>query len=128
MQTEKQKALTLKLADFIESKKYEFNMNRATAQPHCGIAGCIGSHAAVLWPSLRRRPFWSTNLRSYSWNVHQLVKKLGFTEHQHDQLLVPTDHNDGHIFFMHVTRSMAVAALRRLVKTGRFYFSKKDRP
>jgi hypothetical protein len=106
-----------RLADFIENARYEFNMASGFAKPTCGTAGCIGGHAAVLWPSIRSPLAGDT----FSWDSRALAEKLEISEIMGYDLCMPTEY-----FLRKITRPMAVAALRRLAKTSRVHFSKRD--
>lgn len=88
-----------RLADFLSSKKYEFAMCDSRATPKCGSAGCIGGHAAVLWPDIRTETFvgWVEDKtgkeftgESFGWKRLLLQKKLGISENAHEELCYMT--------------------------------------
>ena len=111
-----------RLASFIERGRYEFNMLSGWARPTCGTAGCIGGHAAVLWPSLRKL----TCVDYFSFNDDALAEKLGLSSEKTDDLCY------GNMVLVRcgltlgdVTRIAAVEMLRNLAKTGRVRFLKR---
>ena len=97
------------LADLLESETYEFNMSDPVANPECGSAGCIGGHAAVLWPEVRD----FEDSQGFSWDDEYLGEKLGLSQHQTDHLCYPKCFRT-----QDVTRKMAVTVLRNLARTG----------
>lgn len=107
-----------RLADFIENGRYAFDMEAGWADPHCGTAGCIGGHAAVLWKTIRDTDW---GFEAFGFSEGALAEKLGITLGAVDNLCYPFP-------LKHISRSIAVAALRRLAKTGRVKFSRKDDP
>lgn len=110
----------LALADFIESRKYRFDMTRPRANPSCRTAGCIGGHAAVLWPELRTPRLKD---RSFGWGWENLRAKLGISEAQHKRLCFWCYNRKGELVpLYYITRKMAVATLHRLAETGEVYF------
>ena len=110
-----------KLADFIEKADYGFNMSSPEADPECGTAGCIAGHAAVLWPSVREHHF---GLPGFSWDGDKLTPFLGISDDQHEDLFFGPA-ADG-ILLGDITRSMAVAAVRRFADTGKIEFKLTD--
>lgn len=105
----------LELANFIETAEYKFDMRESMAKPECGSAGCIGAHAAVLWPEVRsgHRP------GEFTWSSAKLAEKLGLTPRQVQLLCFHPYDPDGFLIpYSEVTRKMAVKALRNLAKTG----------
>jgi len=98
------------LANFIESTKYAFDMNEPNANPKCGSAGCIGGHAAVLWPHVSDREE-TKNHNVFSWDEERLAIELGISDDQANELCYPGNYNS-------ITRDMAVQTLRRLALTG----------
>jgi len=108
----------LLLADFIAAGKYEFDMVQAFADIKCGTAGCIGGHATVLWPD-------TESLRH--WNKKKLAAKLGISETIFENMCLWAVDGDGVcIDLWDVTRSMAVAMLRRLAFTDEMYFDRSE--
>jgi hypothetical protein len=74
----------LELADFIEMTTLTFNMSEPDANPACGTAGCIGSHAALLWPELR---VTSASMPGHiTIEPNKLAQKLGLERVQLDEL------------------------------------------
>lgn len=122
----------LALADFIERAEYEFDMSIPRAKPACGSAGCIGGHAAVLWPDLRvddsnleedATLSNENNLLNFTWNQPLLQACLDITQYEHKILCFHTFNRDGErVPYENITREVAVATLRRLAKTGEIYF------
>lgn len=110
------------LADFIEEGRYRFAMECPDAHPTCGTAGCIGGHAAVLWPIVRD-PFFSSR-GSYTFSVSLLAKKLWVTDGEVELLCFAVPKPDGlwHTDLMDVTREQAVATLREWADTSRIVF------
>jgi len=99
------------LAVFVESAKFKFDMGRA--YPGCKSAGCIGGHAAALWPEIRTE----VPMLGYTWNTKRLAKKLGITLEQERRLCFPYS-GDTEEMRERINRADAVQALRRLALTG----------
>ncbi len=116
------------LAKFIESGKYSFNMSVAEADPECGTAGCIGGHAAVIWPEVRDVGSglpWP----SFTFDGPKLAEFLDISEPDLNDICfnVPASSSRvAQISYEEVTSSMAAATLRRFAETGRVYFSRRD--
>lgn len=120
------RAACLQLADFIARAHYRFDMSSCEAEPLCGSAGCIGGHAAVLWPDVRE----SNAGVDFTWDEEKLAAKLGITRATHDALCYLAGENDDDDIsdLSDVTRRMAVATLRRLAETGVVTFRPRRRP
>jgi len=103
------RASITELANFIESNKYAFDMNQPDANPKCGSAGCIGGHAAVLWPHVSDKV--DDDAYIFSWDEEKLAEVLGISDDQANELCFPGNYNS-------ITRGMAVQTLRRLALTG----------
>lgn len=113
----------LELADFLEKAEFIFDMGSALANPECGAAGCIGGHAAVLWEELRQGSYSSVG---YTFNLSKLGNKLELKEQLTTDLCFNPHDEDGiGMSCLSVTRSMAVATLRRLAETGELYFEEE---
>lgn len=114
----------LELADFIESGKFDFNFSIDEVRPACGSAGCIGGHAAALWPELRV----ARSNGKYTWDTDKLAEHLGISNLVADRLCFEPQSKAGYHFeYGEVTREMAVAAVRRLANTGEPHFEFSDR-
>lgn len=118
--TERNVAAITELADFLETAKFHFDMNQSEASPACGSAGCIGGHAAVLWPEVRMSCFEIDDER-FSWEEKLLAQKLGIENIKGIELCFlnsfvhrETDMTD----LNRITRKGAVTTLRRLAETG----------
>ena len=109
-----------KLADFMEKAEYGFNMSDPDADPKCGTAGCIAGHAAVLWPSLRE---YHEDESNFTWSNERLTAFLDISYEQHEELCFISS---GLVLLGEVTRSVAVAAVRRLADTGEVEFRLTD--
>jgi hypothetical protein len=114
-----------RLADFIASGRYEFDMGESYAYPSCGTAGCIGGHAAVLWGELR-----DAKCETFSWNSQKLAVHLGFDCGVEEELCYPgidsvefdrlNPPSYPNLFkYKAVTRESAVDLLRRLAVVAR---------
>lgn len=109
-----------RLADFIESEKYDFDMCEGEAEPKCGSAGCIGGQAAVLWPDIR-----DGGSLIFTWDCSLLADKLGISRRDESDLChLPTDARGEKLELHQVTRKAAVECLRNLAKTGRVRFKR----
>lgn len=111
------KEAVLELARFVETCELDFDMREPTAQTHCGSAGCILGHAAMLWPEVR---FDNSDLGEpstlFRCNEALLSKKLGVGRGDVDDLCYP-----GGLFedaYDRIKREHAVACLRNLAETG----------
>ena len=115
----------LKLADFIESEKYQFDMRDSSATPSCGTAGCIGGHAAVLWKEVRQ--YWSDTKRTeFGFNQDMLIKNLGLRFSDMNTLCFTPRTSSGVLLdYDDITRTHAVEALRHLAKTGKVRFLRR---
>lgn len=113
------------LADFIESAKFKFDMGEPDAAPTCGTAGCIGGHAAMLWPEVRAGERYNAieKIEYFSWNEKQLIKKLGLAEGQEGQLCYL---GSSRMTLCSITRAGAVTTLRRLAETGEVVWKRED--
>lgn len=108
-----------KLALFLASGQFGFDMDESFARPACGSAGCIGGHAAVLWPHLREGEY----VGGVTWDEAALAQHLGISPAEHDGLCFHGPAKDGGTMpLSDIDRSMAVATLRRLARTGKVYF------
>jgi hypothetical protein len=124
MEDERDVALINWLADFIASSTYSFDMSQPTAKPHCGTAGCIGGHAAVLWEDIRDNN-WGVD-SGYSWKDEALAEKLGISWHAHRAMCYPGDDEEESCFsdtgtyinYSKVSRESAVDMLRNFARTG----------
>ena len=116
------------LADFIESHiEFGFNMSNSD-NPRCGTSACIGGFGLALWSKKTTpmgismepiRPIIGDKLGLNYGEVTDLCfHPVAKTSH-----LVPDMHI---ISYESITRSMAVAALRRLDKTGEIYFDTSE--
>lgn len=94
----------LALRDLIASKRWKFDMSEPYFKPECGSAGCIGGHAAALWPDV--------SIKGVTWSTKALCLKLGITGEQHHDLCFP------YIDLDTITRAHAVDTLARLAETG----------
>lgn len=92
------------LAAFVKKADYEFDMQEFVARPLCGSAGCIGGHAAVLWPELRI-PAGEDD--EFTFNDSGLADKLGIRPGEETSLC--------YFGVRDCTREMAVARLRALL-------------
>lgn len=108
------KAAILELAAFIEKAEFTFNMYNGWPQPSCGSAGCIGGHAAVLWPELRDNAGLVQD-DAFTWNGAKLLSKLDISRGHEQALCQMTDSRYG---FSNVHREDAVAVLHRFIATG----------
>lgn len=114
--TEQQRQNALELADFIETSPYRFQMSSSIANPQCGTAGCIGGHAACLWPEIQDTK--ACEGPAFSWLEKLFAKKLGLTQEQHDDLCYyPT------CTFASIDRHAAAETLRRYARTGEIDWS-----
>lgn len=111
----------LELADFIERAEYEFRMSSAIVDLNCGSAGCIGGHAAVLWPD---EIACDLILGSRSFIPSSLAAKLDMPFRDFWALCYGAP---GVSAMSDITREMAIAALRRLADTGVVEFRLEDR-
>lgn len=112
------KELILKLADYIEtdSRHRIFDMRYWRQVGDCGTTACIGGHLEML---LKRR--------RYALGEETVAVELGLSDQQARNLCFDPKAGNGVGFSRdEITKPMAVAALRRLAKTGRVYFSKAD--
>lgn len=109
------KEAILELRDFIAKGEYSFNMRNPFANLDCGSAGCIGGHAAVIWPEIRQ----SEEMTSYTWHNEKLAAKLGISEAAHNQLCFPRKPEN----YSYITREHAVTTLTKLAETGRVDWS-----
>lgn len=116
-----------RLANFLEGGNYGFDMGDAYARPHCGTAGCIGGHAAVLWPEIQIKTGdpEEDDAGGFTWDEHKLAEKLGITYEMQDELCYPVK-QPWPTNYGQVTRAGAVAALRRLAETGKVEFLKEE--
>lgn len=94
------------LAAFIERADYKFDMNNPVANPVCGTAGCIGGHAAVLWPGIRE--FYAGDTVGYSFSDKKLALKLGVSNIDLINLC--------YVHIRYCDRFEAVARLRNLLR------------
>lgn len=119
------------LRDFVRDARFKFDMCDAYPKTSCGSAGCIGGHAAVLWPSVAdAEEDWG----DMTWNDQRLAEKLGIEEEVHHQLCYPADWEDMQVprprgwlrgqNYASVTREDAVRVLTKLAKTGEIDWSK----
>ena len=115
----------LKLADFIESEKYQFDMRDSSATPSCGTAGCIGGHAAVLWKEVRQ--YWPDTKRTkFGFNQGMLIQHLGLSfSDMHTLCFTPRTSSGEVLDYDEITRAHAVEALRHLAETGKVRFLKR---
>lgn len=105
------------LAQFLESEKFNFNMREAEAVPACGSAGCIGGHAAVLWPEVRgpSQKMQGTGAETFTWSEIAFSLKLGISDVEQMALCYLQETDLG---WSQITRRGAAATLRRLGETG----------
>ena len=108
-----------RLADFIASARFDFDM----ADPHvhvlpearCGAAGCIGGHAALLFPEVANNHGPATDTTKgpvcIAFDRNALAAELGI-DHATVSLLCFPDFEDN------ITRAEAVTALRQLADEG----------
>ena len=117
----------LALANLIELGRYAFDMGDGNADLSCGSAGCVGGHAAVLWPDIR---VLTRGANRFSWSQSLLCEKLGLTSPEHDDLCFPDDWHDHDgpkgLSYDEVTGRHAVATLRRLVVFGVVCYCRGD--
>lgn len=120
---EHQKQSILRLADVIESERWDFDMTTAISNPACGTAGCIGGHAAALWPDVRD-PHLDQPDGPFSFDTRALADKIGLSLEDLVWLCFtpPTDDRRDMIGLSLVTREAAVEALRHLAETGEIRF------
>ena len=114
------KAAITKLADFIESAKWKFDMADLFANTSCGSAGCIGGHAVVLWPEIAtsEEDERITDDKNYiTWDDELLAAKLKIGFGELGSLCFLDDFI--HIPMSKVTREDAVRCLRNLAETGK---------
>lgn len=105
------------LADFIASEKWGFDMRTGFVRPACGSAGCIGGHAAALWPEIARDQEYH-NGESY-FDFTKLQQKLDIDYDTGFKLCYASP---GGPALHEVTRAMAVSTLRHLGETGEVDF------
>lgn len=118
-----------RLRDFIAKARFKFDMDSALVEPKCGSAGCIGGHAAYLWPSLRL----CEDADGYTFADSEMAEKLGIsTEVQQSLCYEPVSIKGGRMALRSVTRSMAVAGLNNLIANNgekvRFPSPRKRKP
>lgn len=108
------KEAVLELAKLVENAKYKFDMYDSSVRTKCGSAGCIGGHAAKLWPEIRLGA-WKGK-KTFTWDNEKLCKKLGINGNAERRLCylfgTTMDLSD-------ITRKGVVKTLRRLAKTGK---------
>ena len=120
----------VRLADFLESEDFEFDMLDPRVYESCGSAGCIGGHAALLWPGVRAGHTESVGPKgvnynghsmatkfghqNYTWNSEKLAEKLGLDQDAEKHLCFPRP-----LPLRKVTREQAVRVLRHLALTGK---------
>lgn len=105
----------LKLASFIETSNDTFDMLDSWVYPSCRSAGCIGAHAALLWPDIRSEGHPEDD--SFTWRPSLFREKLGLSPEVADRLCFPGDTAPSK-----GTRQVAVATLRNLAETGEVKF------
>lgn len=115
------------LADFIEASLYEFDMAEAKI-PRCGIAGCIGGFAGLLWSEVIDV---ESNTVFPVFDDGALRAKLGFSHQECRDLCFPleggwADFSDLIMKYEGFTRKGAVATLRRLAQTGEVVWLKTE--
>lgn len=115
------------LADYIEKAKYQFNMSESSAYPTCGTAGCIAGHSAVFRPTSGDLQFLEHDDAGHIMHAHMHMERFasfyGLAFKTAEALCLEPKTVDGtELSYSCVSRSMAVAAIRRLAKTGRVYF------
>lgn len=107
----------LALRDFIRDSKLRFDMTEGSANPECGTAGCIGGHAAVLWPDIRVDDGDGT----FTWKEVAFASKLGISDDEQTELCFMWDTTYG---FSDVTKPAALAVLELLAKAGKVKWRK----
>lgn len=119
----------LALRDFIASEEFGFDMDRGLARPSCGTAGCIGGHAAILWPEVRASV--GTLSDAFAWYETDLAEMLGVTLNTEHQLCYPSWHRTAGFtldaypdHWRSVSRADAVRVLTKLAETGEVDWSK----
>ena len=101
----------LELADFIEKQPDEkFDMSD-WGKPWCGTPGCIAGYAAALWPEFRHAPHYP------GFDVEGAAAKIG------DESLEVFGVDRPAGFLSRITKTDAVATLRRFAMTGEVRFS-----
>jgi hypothetical protein len=117
-------AAITELADFIEKATLDFNMDEAYPNPECGTAGCIGGHAAVLWPDIRIDNMDTEGgYPTYTWDDELLAEKLGIEFIEAEHLCYPDGifRDSGNSIYYrcsyNISRAQAVETLRNLAKT-----------
>lgn len=105
------------LANFIEgSIELPFNMNLPGVPIRCGTAGCVGGFSGALWPS---DGFIPPDTR--------LAQNTGLDHNVANQVCYCPKTEDGErLDYCQITRSMAVATLRRLDATGEVWFDTSE--
>jgi len=121
----------LELSNFIESEKYAFDLDTAKIDESCGTAGCVAGHADALWTS-------GDYSRSRDYDRTIIIDKLSLEGLKYEVLcLTPLDKSgsrlrefgwssNGNANRKAVTRSMAVATLRRYAMSGEVYYDLED--
>lgn len=100
----------LELADFMESSPLSFDMSRWGTPSKCGSAGCIGGFGRVLFYMFDK-------------DLRDIGQHMELTSEQTEALMFdPVSSRDGPLFYREVTRTRAVATLRRLAATGEVDF------
>lgn len=113
----------LKLADFIASERYLFDMGNGSVHMECGSAGCIGGHAAVMWMNVRDNFVAHSG---FTFDTDVLAHRLGLSLTEVDDLCFPAHDSSGEtIRYKDITRAHAVETLRHLAKTGEVRFLKR---
>lgn len=112
-----------KLIDFMRATPDDLFDMDGMWWPSCGTAGCIGGHAADLWPEIRLDP-----APTQGWDESLFAEKLGIRESQADWLCYGPKTRDGApLRLTDVTKPMALAALERLAAgEPRIYFDRAD--
>lgn len=121
-----------RLAGFIASEgdngrfgpDLDFDMRLASFDTERGTAGCIGGHAALLWPSVRDPSFESDGSRNSGvFDDDKLATRLGLSEEELEDLCYDCpDARGDEIALRLVTRAAAVDALLHLAETGQVRF------
>ena len=105
------------LANFIEGHiELPFDMDRTTSPTTCGTAGCIGAFSGALWPS------------DYHLDPElRLAQNTGLDSDVAFQVCWrPKTEEGNRLKYCQITRSMAVATLRRLDATGEVWFDTSE--
>jgi len=109
----------LALRDFIASEEYKFDMNDAFYRLKCKSAGCIGGHAALLWPEISEYKIANRSEDIKTWDDRGLKTKLGITSDQHYNLCYSIEG----IHLSCVKREHVLETLTHLAETGKIVWN-----